>query len=584
MAKNAAPHTHGSHDTASGTKPGLFGLLVPYKRTIIALVLFSFVSNSGTLAIPAIISKIIDRYTATGTFSMAAVVMLFVAALGIALFLYLQNRMQIKASETIARDLRERIIATISAQQYSFIADVTPATLLTNLTADVDAIKVFVSQAVSTLISSALLVVGTSIILLALNWRLALVVLLIIPLITVTFGLIFGKIRALFTQSREVLDALSRVISQTIGGAALVRILNAEQYEEEKFGEVNGKAKTLDLKILSLFASLIPTITFFASMATLAVVVIGGRYVIAGTMTVGEFTAFASYITILVFPLLIVGFMSSLIAQASASYGRISKVLNAPLPAPSGTRKDALVGGIEIKDISLVLDGHRILDSISLAIEPRKRTAIIGPTAAGKSQLLSIVTGLIAPTAGQVLFDGVPSGEYDEEALRNQIGFVFQESSMFNMTIRENIAFNQRVTDADLAKAVQTAALDDFIASLPEGLDTVVSERGASLSGGQKQRIMLARALALNPKILLLDDFTARVDIRTEQAIIANIARNYPGITIVSVAQTITSVMDYDMIALVMEGELVMSGTHEYLMTHCPEYVQIYQSQETVPE
>ena len=584
MAKNAAPHTHGSHDTASGTKPGLFGLLVPYKRTIIALVLFSFVSNSGTLAIPAIISKIIDRYTATGTFSMAAVVMLFVAALGIALFLYLQNRMQIKASETIARDLRERIIATISAQQYSFIADVTPATLLTNLTADVDAIKVFVSQAVSTLISSALLVVGTSIILLALNWRLALVVLLIIPLITVTFGLIFGKIRALFTQSREVLDALSCVISQTIGGAALVRILNAEQYEEEKFGEVNGKAKTLGLKILSLFASLIPTITFFASMATLAVVVIGGRYVIAGTMTVGEFTAFASYITILVFPLLIVGFMSSLIAQASASYGRISKVLTAPLPAPSGTRKDALVGGIEIKDISLVLDGHRILDSISLAIEPRKRTAIIGPTAAGKSQLLSIVTGLIAPTAGQVLFDGVPSGEYDQEALRNQIGFVFQESSMFNMTIRENIAFNQRVTDADLAKAVQTAALDDFIASLPEGLDTVVSERGASLSGGQKQRIMLARALALNPKILLLDDFTARVDIRTEQAIIANIARNYPGITIVSVAQTITSVMDYDMIALVMEGELVMSGTHEYLMTHCPEYVQIYQSQETVPE
>ncbi|WP_431217491.1 ATP-binding cassette domain-containing protein [Puia sp. P3] len=203
----------------------------------------------------------------------------------------------------------------------------------------------------------------------------------------------------------------------------------------------------------------------------------------------------------------------------------------------------------------------------------------MGPTAAGKTQLLYLLTGLNQPGSGAVEFDGQPLASYKKEAFHGQVGFVFQDSIIFNMSIRENIAFSDTVTDESLAMAIGTAELTDFIDSLPDKLDTVVSERGTSLSGGQKQRIMLARALAIQPRILLLDDFTARVDAQTEQKILANVRQNYPGITLLSVTQKIAAIEDYEQIILLMEGEMIASGTHDHLMATCPEYVQIYQSQ-----
>jgi ATP-binding cassette subfamily B protein len=193
--------------------------------------------------------------------------------------------------------------------------------------------------------------------------------------------------------------------------------------------------------------------------------------------------------------------------------------------------------------------------------------------------LLYVLIGLLEPTAGAVMYDGEPLDAYEKEALHRQVGFVFQDSILFNMTLRENIAFSSGIADQDLDKAIRAAELGDFIGTLPEGLDTVVSERGTTLSGGQKQRVMLARALALNPKVLLLDDFTARVDTTTERAILRNIHEQYPGITLISVTQKIASVEDYDQILLLMEGELLATGTHAKLMETSPEYVQIYDSQ-----
>ena len=212
------------------------------------------------------------------------------------------------------------------------------------------------------------------------------------------------------------------------------------------------------------------------------------------------------------------------------------------------------------------------------------RTAIVGPTAAGKSQLLFLLTGLISPASGTVDYDGMPIDSYDEDTFHQQVGFVFQDSIIFNLSLRENIAFSETVTDESLEKAIATAELNDFIDSLPEKLQTLVSERGTSLSGGQKQRIMLARALALNPKVLLLDDFTARVDTRTEQKILANVQQNYPGLTLLSVTQKIASVENYEQIILLMEGEIIARGTHAELMRTSPEYVQIYQSQRSTSQ
>jgi ATP-binding cassette subfamily B protein len=308
---------------------------------------------------------------------------------------------------------------------------------------------------------------------------------------------------------------------------------------------------------------------------------LGGHFVISGRLSLGDFAAFNSYITILIFPIIIIGFMSNLIAQAAASYERIDSVLTAKETADTGTIDKTLQGNMALKNISVFYDDKPALKKVSISIKAGTRTAIIGPTAAGKSQLLYLLTGLVKPDEGGLEFDGVDIREFNKEVFHSQIGFVFQDSVMFNLSLRENIAFSDTVTDESLRKAIDTAELREFIESLPNKLNTTVSERGTSLSGGQKQRIMLARALALDPKILLLDDFTARVDPQTEKKILNNVLTYYKDLTLISVTQKIEPVKDFDQIILLMEGEVVAAGKHEFLRSTCPEYVQIYESQKS---
>jgi ATP-binding cassette subfamily B protein len=311
------------------------------------------------------------------------------------------------------------------------------------------------------------------------------------------------------------------------------------------------------------------------------ILVIGGRFVIGGSMSLGDFTAFNSYLAILVFPVIVIGFMSNVMAQATASFGRLSGVLASPDRTDTGDITTPIAGDVTLDHVSVTYGGKAVLKDVSLHAARGTRTAVIGPTAAGKTQLLYLLTGLIRPSSGRVMFDGTDLDRYQKAALHRQIGFVFQDSILFNLTLRENIAFSADVSETNLARAIQTAELDDFIESLPARLETVVSERGTSLSGGQKQRIMLARALALNPRVLLLDDFTARVDSKTERTILENVRRNYPDVTLLSVTQKIGSVEDYDQIILLMEGEVLASGLHRQLMESSPEYVQIYESQQS---
>jgi ATP-binding cassette subfamily B protein len=461
---------------------------------------------------------------------------------------------------------------------------VNPSKLLTNLTSDVDSVKMFVAQAIVSLASSVVIIVGASILLIMINWKLALVVLTIIPLIAGSFFYILGKVKPLFRKSREIIDWLNKVINESVLGSAVIRVVNAQLLEYNKFVEANTRARDVGLGIVRLFATLIPAITFFANMATLAVLVLGGHFVINGSISAGNFAAFYSYIALLIFPIIVIGFMSNIIAQASASYGRINIILSAPDVRDPGTLTLPLKGDIRLEDISLSFGQKPVLKNVSFSVPAGSRTAVLGPTAAGKTQLVYLLTSLVSPDAGTVFFDERPLADYEKESFHQQVGFVFQDSILFNLSIRENIAFSTKVTDAALEKALRTAELRDFVEGLPEGLDTIVSERGSSLSGGQKQRIMLARALALEPRVLLLDDFTARVDSRTEKKILDNVTANYPGITLLSVTQKIASVDHYEQIILLMEGEILARGTHDELLSASPEYVQIYNSQKSTSQ
>ncbi|MBN2615807.1 MAG: ABC transporter ATP-binding protein [Bacteroidales bacterium] len=557
----------------------LFALLKPYKGMIVLLVVFTLLGNGTNLVIPKIIAKGIDAYS-HGHFILHTMLTEFViVTLVIFIFSYLQSVVQTYASERVALDLRKKLSDKISRQSYAFIQKSNPSRLLTNLTSDMDSVKMFVAQAVSSIVSSLFMIIGISILLITIDWKLAIPVIMIIPIIAFAFYMILKKVRVLFKRSREVIDWLNKIINESILGAAIIRVINSQMLEYKKFMEASSEAKNIGISILTLFATLIPFITFVASLALLTILALGGHFVIQGSLSLGNFTAFNSYVALLIFPIIMIGFMSNIIARASASYERIDRVMTAPETADLGKLETPLTGSLELKNIYVSYSGKPVLKDISFSVRAGTRTAIIGPTAAGKSQLLYLLTGLVKPEKGNLLFDGVPIDEYNKEFFHNQIGFVFQDSVLFNISLRENIAFSDQVTDESLKTALETAGLKEYIETLPDKLDTITSERGTSLSGGQKQRIMLARALALNPKLLLLDDFTARVDQKTEQKILQRVAENYRDLTLISVTQKIEPVKGFDQIILLMEGEVVAVGTHDELLKSCPEYIQIYNSQ-----
>jgi ATP-binding cassette subfamily B protein len=559
--------------------PKLTALLKPYRPFVAGIALLTMAANALNLIVPRLIARAIDTFAATHAVAPALVAGFVAVSAGIFLFTYLQNIVQTFAAERVARDLRSTIIARLATQNLAYIQQVTTAKLLTNLTSDVDAVKLFISQAVGSLVASVFLIIGASTLLLWIDWQLGLAVIAVLPVIGVTFQVVLGRVRALFTKAQGAIDRLNKVINESILGAALIRLLHSEQSEQAKFVAANTEARDISLRILTLFAGLIPIIMFCTNVATLLILTLGGRFVILGRMSLGDFTAFNSYLAILIFPVIMIGFMSNVIAQSSASYARIGAVLAAPPPPARGGVVASLRGDITVAQVTVRHGDRDALKDVSFDVPAGTRTAIIGPTAAGKTQLLYVLTGLLEPASGRVEYDGRDLHDYDKASLHQQVALVFQDAAMFNLSLRENIGFSRTVRDEDLARAIATAELSDFVQALPQGLDTVVAERGTSLSGGQKQRIMLARALALNPRVLLLDDFTARVDAATEKKILDNVRRNYAGLTLVSVTQKIAPVEDYDQIVLLMEGEVLASGRHQHLLDTCPEYAQIYESQ-----
>ncbi len=463
-----------SPPTGRPKKPnGLFLLLKPYRGLILALVALTIVANSLNLVVPKLISRAIDTYTRTSTIPATTTsLFLFVAAI-VFLLTYVQSIVQTYASERVAKDLRSRLAAKISVQSYAYVEKITPAKLLTNLTSDVDAVKLYVSQAIASILASIFLIIGSSALLLTINWRLGLCVLAVIPIIGGTFAFALSKVRKLFKKGQEAIDWLNRVINESILGAGLIRILYSQNIEFQKFRTANAESKEIGLSILRIMAAMIPIITLAVNIATVIILAMGGRFVIFGTMSLGDFTAFNTYLGILIFPIILLGFMSNVIAAATASYQRLEVILTAEAEPKTGILAPVLQGNIGMEEVSLSFGEKQVLKHVSFSAKGGSTTAIIGPTAAGKTQLLYLLIGLLKPTSGTVTYDGEPVDAYDKENLHKQVGFVFQDSILFNLTLRENIAFSPDARTEDLEKAIAAAELQDFIGALPQGLDTV---------------------------------------------------------------------------------------------------------------
>lgn len=537
-------------------------------------------TNGLALYVPKLAARVIDQ---SGEH-------LFLMLFGVAILSFIIAVVQIYAStyfsEKVALDLRKKLINKISGQTFGYISSSTPGRLLTIVTSDVDAVKNVISQGIVALLGALVTLVGAAIFLLYINWHLALITLSVIPFLILSIGIIFGSLSKLFVAGQENMEKITAIVNESIIGAAIVRVLNSTSSEVKKFDTVNAATRGVGMKIVNQISALIPVITLLANATVMIIIWFGGKLVAEGGLTIGEFSAFFSYSALFIWPLFVLSFVGTMISRGNVSLGRIRTVLEAPIEEETGTLKAEVKGDIEFKEVTLNYTDEggaerTVLKDISFSIKAGTRNAIVGPTAAGKTQLFYLLSGLIKPSKGEILIDGKPIETYDSDSLLSQIGLVFQDSIMFNTSFRDNIAFSTDKAGILLIKALETSELTDLVESLPRGLDTLVSERGTSLSGGQKQRLMLARALAIDPKILLLDDFTARVDQATENSILKNVAKNYPNVTLVSITQKVEPIWSYDQIIVVMEGELVATGTHTELIKDSFEYKQIYESQQT---
>lgn len=560
--------------------------LKPYSLLIFLILLLSFGSNALSLYFPKKIGEYVDAYKVEGVDVWGAIVFLGGLACVVLVLSLIQSWISAYASEKVALDLRHKLISSLKNRSYSYMRDMTGGRLITVMTSDVDAIKNLVSSGIASMLMAIITLIGVVYFLMTINWKLALLTLSVTPFILITFALIFKKLGPLFGKTQENLDKINKTINESIIASPLVRVLDAQAEELRKFSVVNKKGTDLGKMIVTYFAVLIPVLTILSNLAVLVVLWFGGKGVVGGTLSIGQMSAFFAYTSVFIWPFFILGFSSTFISRAQISLQRINEVLDVPhliptdIPAP---QKDAprVDGHIIFKNVTLRYGDKEVLKNISFEIKPHTRTAILGPTGAGKTELFYLLAGLATPTDGEIIIDGKKSTEWNPSLLLSRIGMVFQDSVIFNTTLKENILFKSGATEDMLETALEVAELSGLVKELPEGLETNVSERGTSLSGGQKQRLTLARALALNPSVLLLDDFTARVDAGTEERILKNIRETFKDITLISITQKIEPIKEYDHIIVLMEGELIGQGTHNNLLKESLEYQQIYESQQS---
>jgi ATP-binding cassette, subfamily B, multidrug efflux pump len=435
--------------------------------------------------------------------------------------------------------------------------------------------------------ASAVTLVGTIVLLVLINAPLALVALLTIPPIVLLLLRFVSSVGPLFGRVQMALGKLNTILQEDLQGLRVVRAFAREDYEATRYRTANESLRDRNLETVTAIGNNFPFVVFFANLGTLAVVWFGGIQVLGQRLTVGELIAFNSYLGFLVQPILTLGFLAASISRAGASAVRVFEVLDAPLEVtdkPGAIALPSVKGQVEFSDVRFryVGDGREILRGVSFTVQPGQVVALLGTTGSGKSTLTNLIPRFYDATGGAVLIDGLDVRDVTLESLRSQVGIVLQEALLFSGTVRENIAYGRPdANQADVETAAKAAQAHEFVQGLPNGYDTVVGERGVGLSGGQRQRIAIARALLVNPRLLILDDSTSAVDAQTEgliQDALDQLMRAAHRTTFV-IAQRVSTVRDADLILVLDEGVIKASGTHEHLLETSELYNEILGSQ-----
>ncbi|MCP4359699.1 MAG: ABC transporter ATP-binding protein [Chloroflexi bacterium] len=512
---------------------------------------------------------------------------LFIVAFAIArgLFAFTQSYLSQVLSHNIAFELRNDLFSKIQRLSFSYHDRNRTGQLMIRATDDVEKLRLFLGQGLLLALQSILLLVGTLLILFYTNWRLTLVVLPLLPIALISF-MIFGSLaQPLFGEVQRRLARVNTILQENLAGFKVVKASVSEPREQTHFKGAIDSELEQRVHIARVFTFLFPFIFLVMNMGQAAVLYFGGRQILNSTLTLGEWQKFSLYLIYLFMPIGQLGFIISLMAQASASADRIFEILDTKNDVenkPDAVDLAEVNGRIQFQNVTFrYFEGSEpVLEDINLTAEPGQTIALLGGTGSGKTTIINLIPRFYDVSVGQVTIDGRDIRDVTIESLRQRIGIVLQETTLFSGTIRDNISFGRpNATDEEIIAAAKAAAAHDFIIEFSGGYETAVGERGSTLSGGQKQRLAIARALLMDPHILILDDSTSSVDLNTEYEIQKALDKLMEGRTSFVIAQRISTVLNADQILVLDKGCLVARGVHEELMENSPIYAEIYHSQ-----
>ncbi len=562
--------------------------ITPYLGAFLMGPLMMLTEVAGEVALPKLMSLIINNGVAgrdtgyilkTGLLMAAVVVCMAVGGI-------LGSYFAAKASINFTTDLRRDVFKKV--QQFSFanIDSFSTGSLVTRLTNDIQQVQNVLTMGLKMALRAPGMFVGALFMAFMMNGRLAAILLVVIPILSLAIGLILKTAFPRFEAMQKKLDRLNSGIQESLTNVRVVKSFVREDFEIGKFSGLNQDLRDSGMRALKIVIATMPVMMFAMNVTTLAVVWYGGNLIIGGSMPVGDLTAFTTYIVQILMSLMMLSMVFLQSSRARASLKRITEVLDTvvDLNDDQAARKELRVekGSVEFKDVSFGYGkgGDRVLEHISFKAEPGQTIGIIGATGSGKTSLVQLIPRLYDVTEGAVLVDGVDVRDYSLKNLRNGVGMVLQKNVLFSGTIEENLRWgDEDASREELVKAAVNAQADGFVTAFKNGYHTEIGQGGAGVSGGQKQRLCIARALLKKPKILILDDSTSAVDTATEAAIRESFKNELKDTTRIIIAQRISSVQDADRILVLDDGKIIGSGTHEELLRTCRAYEEIYVTQ-----
>ena len=513
----------------------------------------------------------------------ALIIVLFAFVRGA--FSFIQTYMAENTSQGVAYDFRNAIYRKVQRLSFSYYDRTHTGQIMIRATDDVERLRIFLAQGLVLTAQSFLLLLATLIILFLTNWQLTLVILPILPVALVLFGAFGAFVRPLFSELQRRLASLNTILQENLAGIRTIKGFRREKEQQARFQHSADDLYTHQIRLATVFSTMFPLIFLVSQIGQGIILYFSGQQIFRGALTLGGYQSFSLYLLYVFFPLGQLGFIISLVAQASASAERIFEVLDTESEVRNRADARALPsvqGHVSLDHVtfSYFREGQPVLQEVSLEARPGETVALLGATGSGKTSIINLLPRFYDVTEGAVLIDGHDVREVTLESLRAQIGIVLQETNLFSGSIRENIAFGRpEASLEEIIAAAEVAEAHEFITSFPAGYDTPVGERGATLSGGQKQRIAIARAILLNPRILIMDDSTSSVDLLTEQRIQKALDQLVEGRTSFIIAQRISTVLHADQIIVLERGRIVASGVHADLLEASPEYAEIFASQ-----